>query len=369
MSDQTPPNDSKLPQKIDSTQNSIPDYIPEPKKSITKTVWKVIRKTKKVTAQANSILNGSVGDKFQDFSLLKPLDIKMNFYHRQTPIKLHKESLKKRSNYSYNENPVSNKVCILIHGLVFNETCWQFKDKSDYGKKLEDDFGYTPFYLRYNTGLHISDNGQELAILLEELYQNYPTKIEEVYFVCHSMGGLLMHSAAYYAQEQGFEWVKKAKKVFLLGTPHLGSFFERFANITTNILQRVPNWHTRLVGKVINLRSAGIKDLRYGYLREEDWKDKNPDSFLENTKNHVPKLENVEYFIISGRLTKEETHWVNCFFGDILVSKKSANAHFIDTKEIDSESNNSIQFAATHHFKLLTMNEVYEKIKFWIERE
>jgi pimeloyl-ACP methyl ester carboxylesterase len=367
MADQIPPNDSKKPNTDIDKSNS--DYIPEAKKSITKTVWKVFRKAKKVTAQANSIINGSVGDKFQEHSILKPLDIKMNFYHRQNPIKLHKESLKKRSNYSYNENPVTNKICILIHGLVFNETCWQFKDRSDYGKKLEEDFGYTPFYLRYNTGLHISDNGQELAILLEELYQNYPTKIEEVYFVCHSMGGLLMHSAAYYAQEEGFDWVKKTKKVFLLGTPHLGSFFERFANVTTNILQRVPNWHTRLVGKVINLRSAGIKDLRYGYLREEDWKDKNPDSLLENTKNEVPKLENVEYFIISGRLTKEETHWVNCFFGDILVSKKSANAHFIESKEIDSESDNSIQFAATHHFKLLTMDEVYEKIKFWIERE
>ncbi|WP_338793744.1 hypothetical protein [Bernardetia sp. MNP-M8] len=366
MSDQTP---SKDPNNSTNKDKSNSDFVPTPPKSITKTVWKVFRKAKKVTSQANSIINGSVGDKFQEYSVLKPLDIKMNFYHRQSPIKLHKESLRKRSNYSYNDKPVSNKLCILIHGLVFNETCWQFKDRSDYGKKLEEDYGFTPFYLRYNTGLHISDNGQELAILLEELYQNYPVKIEEICFICHSMGGLLMHSAAYYAQEEGFDWVTKTKKVFLLGTPHLGSFFERFANVTTNILQRVPNWHTRLVGKVINLRSAGIKDLRYGYLREEDWKDKNPDSFLENTKNEVPKLDGVEYFIISGRLTKEETHWVNCFFGDILVSKKSANAHFIDTEEINSESDNSIQFAATHHFKLLTMDEVYEKIKFWIERK
>lgn len=367
MSDQTPPQDPKSPNS--NKDNSKPDFVPTPPKSITQTVWKVFRKAKKVTAQANSIINGSVGDKFQEHSILKPLDIKMNFYHRQSVVQPTKRSLAVRSNYSYNDKPVSNKICILIHGLVFNETCWQFKDRSDYGKKLEEEFGYTPFYLRYHTGRHISDNGQELAILLEEIYKNYPTQIEEVYFICHSMGGLLMHSAAYYAQEEGFEWVTKTKKVFLLGTPHLGSFFERFANVTTNILQRVPNWHTRLVGKVINLRSAGIKDLRYGYLREEDWKDKDPDTLLENTKNEVPKLNGVEYFIISGRLTQEETHWVNKFFGDILVSKKSANAHFIESEEINSESDNSHQFAGAHHFKLLTMNEVYEKIKFWIERK
>lgn len=346
---------------------TLSDYTAKPPKSITKTVWRVFRKATKVSSQTVSILNGAVGDKFQEYTLLESLHIKMNFYHRQSPIPLDKESLQKRSNYSYNDKATSNKICILIHGLIFNETCWQFKDRSDYGKKLEEDFGFTPFYLRYNTGLHISDNGQELAFLLEELYKNYPTKLEEIHFVCHSMGGLLMHSAAYYAKEEGLEWIEKVKNVFLLGTPHQGSFFERFANVTTTILKHVPNWQTRLVGKIIDLRSAGIKDLRYGYLREDDWKDRNPDSFLENTKNEVPKLKNVKYFIVSGRLTQEETHWINQFFGDILVSSKSANAHFIHLEEVASERSNSVQFAKTHHFKLLKMNEVYEKIKFWLD--
>ncbi|WP_291726024.1 esterase/lipase family protein [Bernardetia sp.] len=345
------------------------DNLEMPTQNMAKTVWKIFRKVKKMSSQTVSVLNGAVGDKFQDYSFLQPLNIKMNFYHRQSAIVLDKESLKQRSNYSYNKKPASNKVCILIHGLVYNESAWQFKDRSDYGKKLEDDFGCTPFYLRYNTGLHISDNGQELALLLEKLYKNYPQEIQEIHFICHSMGGLLMHSAAYYAKEKGLKWVEKVENVFLLGTPHLGSFFERFANVTTNILEHVPNWQTRLVGKIINLRSAGIKDLRYGYLMEEDWKDKHPDAFLKNTKNEVPKLENVRYFIISGRLTKEETHWINYFFGDILVSTKSANAHFITLEKIGTESTNSFQFATTHHFKLLKMQEVYEKIKFWIAQQ
>ncbi len=43
-----------------------------------------------------------------------------------------------------------------------------------YGTRLRDDLGLTPVYLRYNTGLHISDNGRSLDDLLAALVDAWP---------------------------------------------------------------------------------------------------------------------------------------------------------------------------------------------------
>ena len=73
---------------------------------------------------------------------------------------------------------------------------------------------------------------------------------------------------------------------------------DKSGNIGSNILDKIPNWATWMVGKAINLRTAGIKDLRFGYITEEDWKNNHPDSLLSNTKKATSKLPEVNYFII-----------------------------------------------------------------------
>jgi triacylglycerol lipase len=178
---------------------------------------------------------------------------------------------------------------------------------------------------------------------------------------------LLTHSACYYAQSQQLKWTKKVKNIFLLATPHLGSFLEKFANVTTNILEKIPNWPTRMVGKVLNLRSAGIKDLRFGYLTEEEWNSQDPDKLLKNNKKPVSKLTGVNYYVISGRLTKEEKHWLSYLFGDILVSKKSATGQSKNIGEFNFPPENHYEFAKMFHFELNTRMEVYEKIRDWMK--
>ena len=315
------------------------------------------QKIKKIAGQSVSVLNGVVGDKLQNTAL----GIEMNFYAQNKAVDLTKDSLSERYT-RLNQIPYP-KVCILIHGLTNNETIWEFPDKSDYGALLARDFQYSPFYLRYNTGLHISDNGKALAAIVEKLYQNYPVEIEEVCIIAHSMGGLVTHSACHYAQERNLGWSKKITQIFLLATPHLGSYLEKFANVTTNVLAKVPNWHTRLVGKVLNLRSAGIKDLRFGYLTETDWKDQNPDRLLWNNKTPPKMLADVSYHVISARLTQKEKHWISLLFGDILVSTKSATARSKNTGEFNFPAENHYEFPKTYHLALTATTEVYEKIK------
>ena len=40
--------------------------------------------------------------------------------------------------------------------------------------------GWTPVYVRYNTGRRISENGRSLAELLEETVADWPVDVEEI---------------------------------------------------------------------------------------------------------------------------------------------------------------------------------------------
>ncbi|HEX5033239.1 MAG TPA: hypothetical protein VFW62_02050, partial [bacterium] len=122
-------------------------------------------------------------------------------------------------------DPRGGKLCILVHGLCDSEETWRFAEDPalSYGSLLQVEFGYTPLYLRYNTGLHISSNGRALAKLLTELEESQPGAIQELVFIGHSMGGLVVRSACHYGQEAGANWARRVKKIFLLGVPHLGA--------------------------------------------------------------------------------------------------------------------------------------------------
>ena len=314
-----------------------------------------MKKIKKVLLTGQSILNGIFGDTLAN----SPLEVRMGLYYRGERINLDSNSINKY--LSDRAIQAKKKVCILVHGLTHNETAWDFPDHSNYGTFLEKDFHFVSFALRYNTGLHISENGQKLSQLLEEFFTNYPIPIEEICVIAHSMGGLLTHSACYYSQKNQYNWHQKLKKVFLIATPHKGSFLEQFANLTSNVLLQVPNWHTRLVGKVLNFRSAGIKDLRFAYMKDEDWQDKQTDTLLENAPTHIEKLKDVSYYVISGRLTQKENHWIAKLFGDSLVDIESAKKHYY----FDFPPQNCYEFAKTNHFDIQTKMEVYEKIKEW----
>ena len=108
---------------------------------------------------AKGVLNGLIGDYLD--STRNELAIPMDFYVDNVPLDINviKQRLEK--------NPA---ICILVHGLTDDERTWCLDDGGgDYGAFLERDFGYVPIYLRYNTGLHISTNGQKLNSLLNSL--------------------------------------------------------------------------------------------------------------------------------------------------------------------------------------------------------
>ena len=116
------------------------------------------------------------------------------------------------------------ELVVFLHGLMESEFAWRVGGRRDsYGSRLREDLGLTPVELRYNTGRHISENGLELADLLERLVAEWPVEVERIVLVGHSMGGLVARSACYQAAERGDDWVGRVRHVVSLGSPHMGA--------------------------------------------------------------------------------------------------------------------------------------------------
>ncbi|MEA2443235.1 MAG: hypothetical protein QOJ12_527, partial [Thermoleophilales bacterium] len=157
----------------------------------------------------------------------------------------------------------TSKLAVFVHGLCETDESW----RGVYGSNLRDELGYTPVYARYNTGLHVWDNGQRLAAMLDDLIANWPARVDEVILVGHSMGGLVSRSACFYGEADGHAWTSQLKHVFCLGTPHLGAPLEHAAGRAGRALARLPE--TRPFASAIEARSAGVKDLGFGNCVED----------------------------------------------------------------------------------------------------
>ena len=174
-------------------------------------------------------------------------------------------------------NP-TNKVCVFVHSLAATEWLWSLSSEEHYGDpdvtfgtRLRADLGFTPIYLRYNTGRHISENGRALATLLTEVLDAYPVPVEEIALVGHSMGGLVARSAAHYAREHDEPWVAHLRHVACIGAPNLGAPLEKAVSLLTGVLRNVEAAGAQVPAELLDSRSAGVKDLRYGYTVDEEW--------------------------------------------------------------------------------------------------
>ncbi len=313
---------------------------------------------KKATVTSGSILNGAIGNHLENYQW--GLSRELAFYKNGELFQLTKESLK--------AIPLTPKLCILVHGLVSDETMWKWAEGDyDYGSFLFKDFGFTPLYLRYNSGRHISENGKDLNQLLSLLLEQSPVKIQEIIFLSHSMGGLVTRSACYYGEKSKSKWIALTKKIFFIGSPHHGAPLEKLGNVVTTVLDKIPNPFTYLTKKAINLRSDGIKDLRYGFLVEEDWKGKDLDAFHIHEKTFVPLLPKTEYFVISGTISENPDSYWSHFFGDAMVGKWSSQGKSGNEKHnLPFLDSNKKEIPGVSHIDLMHNKQVYATIQQWL---
>lgn len=270
--------------------------------------------------------------------------------------------------------PVTGKVLLLIHGLCMNDLQWQAEPgiaQVDFGAALATRLGYTPVYLRYNTGQHISDNGLELARQLEQLAQHWPVPLEEITVLAHSMGGLVTRSAVHQAQQQAMHWPQHLKNIIFLGTPHHGAPLERAGNWVDELLGS--SRFSAPFARLAQLRSAGITDLRYGnvgHVLAADGQGRDRFRRAPDSRELLPLPSGVACYTIAATTAAKRSLLADRLVGDGLVPLSSALGQHDDAQRSLAFAK-SAQWIAyrTHHMALLHSAAVGQQIEYWLAAE
>jgi pimeloyl-ACP methyl ester carboxylesterase len=266
------------------------------------------------------------------------------------------------------------RVVVFLHGLTETEGAWCYKSVRHHGSPdvtfgslLRRDLGLTPVFVRYNTGLHISDNGRLLAGLLAALTDAWPVPLRDVVLVGHSMGGLVARSALHQAgggTAAGEPWTALVRDTITLGTPHLGAPLERAAHTATHLLARLPE--TRPLSMLLAGRSAGIKDLRRGTVVAADWADRDPDAPRRGPHTHVPLHDGARHFVVLATLTRDPAARTAGLLGDLLVPPRSASGDTGGADRLAYPADHVHRLGGLHHLDLLSDPRVYAQIHRWL---
>lgn len=256
------------------------------------------------------------------------------------------------------------RVLLLIHGLCMSDQQW-CRRNHDHGAALARALGYRPVYLRYNSGLHISENGRRLARHLERWFHAASEPVTELVVVGYSMGGLLIRSACHYAEQAGYAWPRVLSQIVFLGTPHHGAPMERGGNWLQLTASRSP-YGAPLAG-LGRLRSAGITDLRHGNLLDEDWRA--IDRFATHTAlpTLVPLRRGVRYAALAGTTGQRDGDLGDRLLGDGLVPVASALGQHRDPGRcVPIEAHRQWIGYGINHLDLLDHRDVYAALRRFI---
>ena len=231
------------------------------------------------------------------------------------------------------------RIAIFLHGLGETRESWSRGRHEPFGLRLKADFGISPLYVTYNSGLRITDNGTRLNELVEDVVAAWPVRVKEIVLIGHSMGGLVALAGCSAGVAAGARWTTKVKHVVTLGSPHTGVPLEKMVHGTAAALRTVPEG--RALADILDLRSAGIRDLRDGYL--------------------APRLDGCTYTFITASVHRSPRHPLSWIAGDLLVRSSSA-AGLRSGNAVAAASDNVYHLAPLTHFDLLDHPEVYRRI-------
>ncbi len=243
-------------------------------------------------------------------------------------------------------------LVVFVHGLSENEEHWrraarprrESPVRRSSGDRLVDD-GWTPVYVRVNTGYPIAENGVAMAALLERLVEAWPTDVRRVALVGHSMGGLILRAACAVRTDRERPWTDRVSDVVCLGSPHLGAPLERVVDKGVRALGVLPE--SAPFGRILEYRSVGILDLRHGLAED------------------VQNLPNARYRLVAATLTHSERSLTSGTIGDYLVPFASAVGRRRGGEEMFPGAD-VVHVPRADHFDLLNHDDVYAAIREWL---
>jgi hypothetical protein len=207
-----------------------------------------------------AVLNGVLGDTLAAQN--NPLATTMHFRHRGRPLS------PVRAQIADAVPAPSSTLLVQVHGICMHDGQLR-NDSGDACAPLAKALGATLISLRYNTGRHISANGDDFARALHGLVTAWPRPVRRLVIVGHSMGGLVARSAFYYGNASGHDWPQRDASLVMLGSPHHGTHLERLGNGFETLLHATP--YASPLARLGRIRSAGVTDLRFGNITHDDW--------------------------------------------------------------------------------------------------
>ncbi len=257
----------------------------------------------------------------------------------------------------------SPHLLLLAHGLCMNDTQW-LRNGHDHGAFLAQAIGCTPVYLRYNSGLHTSINGRELAGQLERLVLQWPA-LESITVLGHSMGGLLARAAVFYGRQMGHRWPTQLKHLIFVGTPHHGAPLERAGHGVDVLLSASP--FTLPFTRLGMLRSAGITDLRHGHVLDDDWQGRGRFDSPHDHRVPLPLPEGVACFAVAATLAPQRGLLAERLTGDGLVPLRSAlGQHDEPARRLVFARDSQRTVYRTGHLELLSSAVVAQQLVQWL---
>jgi pimeloyl-ACP methyl ester carboxylesterase len=256
------------------------------------------------------------------------------------------------------------RLLVLVHGLCMNDLQWQRRGH-DHGSALGQALNMTPLYLHYNTGLHVSDNGQAFSDALQALVAQWPVVVEELVVIGHSMGGLVARSACHHAQAAGQTWLGLLRGLVCLGTPHHGAPLERGGQLIDSLLGQSP--YLAPFARLGKARSAGITDLRFGNVQAADRSASTKHDQKVDTRVPTPLPPGVPVYLVAAVQAQRAEAARNAWIGDGLVPLASALGEHADgAMALDVPDDHKHIVTGANHWDLLNRPEVYQQLLTWL---
>jgi pimeloyl-ACP methyl ester carboxylesterase len=305
-------------------------------------------------------LNGVLGDYLA--ATANPLATAMAFRRDGKALELERAALATRL------PDAGPRLLVLLHGLCMNDLQWS-REGHDHGAALAHEFGFTPVYLHYNSGLHVSINGHALAQQMDRLLDQWPVAVERLVLLGHSMGGLLARSALHYAMQAGQRWPARVNDLVCLGTPHHGAPLERAGNWVDIVLGATP--YAAPFARLGKLRSAGITDLRHGNLVDEDWVGRDRFARGADRRQHVPLPDPIRCHAVAASIGQQggdlKSRLLANGLGDGLVPLDSAlGRHKDPARTLAFAEHRQWVGYGMNHLDLLNRAEVLAQLRQWL---
>jgi hypothetical protein len=254
----------------------------------------------------------------------------------------------------------TGRIVVLVHGLCMNDLQWH-RNGHHHGEMLAAEGGYTALSLRYNSGLHVADNGRRLSALLDELLAHWPVPVQELVLLSHSMGGLVARAACHTGARS--PWLKRLTRLVCLGTPHHGAALERGGHRVDTVLQVSP--YAAPFARLSRARSAGITDLRYGNVQAAEAP--SPAAPRHDTRPPTPLPAGVAVYALAATTAAQPHGLRHTLLGDGLVSVASAwGEHHDPALALHLPPTHKVLVTQASHWDLLSHPEAAAALRRWL---